>query len=313
MNARTRIASERTSESLSTHRFRSLEFRNRQPNIEERDSRTGPTQTMATTTWAARHPRLLMLGPLVFFLLLVSVWLRASSTRSCLYHINKTGQDDDNRLEEKHQSWGFHLLTGPVVGSIMKNPILHGEGRVFKDGDRREDMHPDVVAGKDRWVWGVTTSITWEMHRHHHYLEQSSWIHTVVSFGVAFAVLLLTLLYALFCVNGRPVPMGEATNGRRSQRREQLLDELTTCRIRLSSTDWRVQSFEDCPICLSPLLTGQVVVESKFCSCNRNERAFHQQCLVPWLLEKRRNPHKLCPCCRQPFLRSDRTLHPRHQ
>ena len=28
---------------------------------------------------------------------------------------------------------------------------------------------------------------------------------------------------------------------------------------------------------------------------------FHEECIATWLSQRRTNPKKLCPCCRQPF------------
>jgi hypothetical protein len=215
------------------------------------------TTTIRTTTWASRHPLFLRLGPLVLLWLVLAIWLKVSDTTSSC---SGDGSSRSRSVSNFYQ-----------VDS-MRSAITDVE------------TSPAFVMFKSQYQ------------EQRQYLEQSTSIHTVVSFIVTITVLLLTIVYALMCVTNT------------SQRRKQLMDELLTmsCRIKISSTDWRVQSSSDesCPICLSSLLQGQIVLECKFCSCTKTKRSYHEKCLLPWLLEKRLNSKQLCPCCRQPFLQS---------
>lgn len=90
----------------------------------------------------------------------------------------------------------------------------------------------------------------------------------------------------------------------------------------------------ECPICLCNFSEGEIVVAAKYCHCsiparinssrannNRTDiiasvddedappdvrpefyrRYFHEACISQWLSDRKINPKKLCPCCRQPF------------
>lgn len=206
--------------------------------------------------------------------------------RSFVDPIGSTGGVDDG---EAHQSL-FHLLVSRGVDRVVDSRLTGGGGISHREWEETRE-----VARKDSWVVAVTYALAERQLQY----ETSARIHAAVTFGVAFMALLGAFLYALVSVK-RPATFSEVDAKRRSRRRQRILEELKACRIRLGRSDYATRSFEDCPICLCPLLRGEVVVASKFCACSEN-RAFNQQCMVLWLTE-RLNRRKLCPCCRQPFL-----------
>lgn len=55
-----------------------------------------------------------------------------------------------------------------------------------------------------------------------------------------------------------------------------------------------------CAICLAPYVVGDTITHSPNPECRH---AFHQDCLIPWLVKTK--PRPLCPCCRQTFCEVD--------
>ncbi|OEU08106.1 hypothetical protein FRACYDRAFT_250329 [Fragilariopsis cylindrus CCMP1102] len=135
---------------------------------------------------------------------------------------------------------------------------------------------------------------------------------------------------------------------RRRKERQILHQGLQECRIQLPTTittpeDTTSATTDDdkqrreCPICLLGFTAGDMVIASKHCQCSipRTNKAirgttdiiasiaknnssiqsqfyhrifFHEQCIFTWLSQRKTNPKKLCPCCRQPFLESKATV-----
>lgn len=174
----------------------------------------------------------------------------------------------------------------------------------------------------------------------HQMVRKRMSIHAIVTTIVALIVPLTALLYALI-FNRKPQRLHRTTKRwrRREQRKERIIEGLKECRIQLPTTknsactssgattttnndEDRDDNVVECPICLSAFAAGEIAIASKYCQCsctatntnkiaaadNNNQRRhriyFHEECIATWLSQRRINPKKLCPCCRQPFLSS---------
>ena len=103
-----------------------------------------------------------------------------------------------------------------------------------------------------------------------------------------------------------------------SKRKRHILNELNSFRITITDPPGRrwyskllpwnrtnnnndnEQYENECPICLIEFTTGEIAIQSNFCHCKNS--IFHEHCITIWLFDKQRNPNKLCPCCRNPFI-----------
>jgi hypothetical protein len=168
--------------------------------------------------------------------------------------------------------------------------------------------------------------------------DQKRTIHVIVTTVIAFLLPFLTFLYALIFQKETQEGSIRSLNKRRRRRKErQILHQgLQECRIQLptttltpedttsATTDDDDKRRRECPICLLAFTAGDMVIASKHCHCssiirtkiaavakNNNSSIqsqlchqifFHEQCIFTWLSQRKANPKKLCPCCRQSFL-----------
>ena len=168
-------------------------------------------------------------------------------------------------------------------------------------------------------------------------------IHATVTALVAIAVPLMTFVYAFVFLRQRPCPGPDAPKSKSMRRKERMLRDLAECHIQLpkiqnadtTTNKTQVDKQRECPICLCNFSEGEVVVAAKYCHCsiparihssrttnNRTDRIapvdedadvrpelyrryFHEACISQWLSDRKMNPKKLCPCCRQPFFSSN--------
>lgn len=167
-----------------------------------------------------------------------------------------------------------------------------------------------------------------------HQIDRKRYIHAIVTVVVAFMVPFLAFLCA-FVFLKNPQGYDESTN-KRKRRKERILQGLKECRIQLPTATIKDDTTaedqfkqRECPICLATFVEGDVVVASKYCHCSirnrstgsmknqcdqiadrgkiqvqRHRTCFHESCIFEWLSQRKTNPKKLCPCCRQPFLAS---------
>ena len=167
--------------------------------------------------------------------------------------------------------------------------------------------------------------------------DQKRSIHVIVTTVIAFLLPFLAFLYAFIFQKETQGSIVRSLNKRHSRRKErQILHQgLQECRIQLptttltpedttsATTDDDDKQRRECPICLLAFTAGDMVIASKHCHCsiirtkiaavakNNNSSIqsqfyhrifFHEQCIFTWLSQRKANPKKLCPCCRQPFL-----------
>lgn len=169
-------------------------------------------------------------------------------------------------------------------------------------------------------------------------LQQQNVIHIAVTTILTAAIFLGVPLFIVLLVwITRKTDEFWKDENRRSQerrkrrsRRERIQESLSKFRVRLpATTEHRtatrtlkngeiqivttrtisatVAARRECPICLERFVGGEQVIMSNACSCSRNKTAFHEPCLVRWLMEKR-NPRQVCPCCRSPMLKDSKVL-----
>ncbi len=163
-------------------------------------------------------------------------------------------------------------------------------------------------------------------------------IHAIVTAMVAITVPLLTFVYAFIFLRQRPCPGPDAPKTRRMRRKERILRDLIGYHIQspkiqnANPATAQDDKQRECPICLCNFSEGEVVIAAKYCHCsiprmhslraNSNKtdstapiddtdvqpgcyrRYFHEDCISKWLSDRKMNPKKLCPCCRQPFFPS---------
>lgn len=163
-------------------------------------------------------------------------------------------------------------------------------------------------------------------------IDRKRTIHVIVTTVIAFILPFLTFLYAL--IFQKETQGSIRSLNKRRRRNERILQGLEECRIQLPTTitpkDTNATDDDkrrECPICLSAFTVGDVVIASKHCHCSIRTKAihgtdiiasvannsiqsqyhricFHEKCIFTWLSQRKANPKKLCPCCRQPFLES---------
>lgn len=160
-------------------------------------------------------------------------------------------------------------------------------------------------------------------------------IHTIVTIGVTILFPFMAFFYAsLFLGNTREFDRSTNSCKRRTER---ILSRLQECRVQLpnmpeakNSTTAGHENRRECPICLSDFAAGEIVIAPKHCACSirtatatcgneeltsasngnnehtGNRSYYHEKCIATWLSQRKSNPRKTCPCCRQPFLPSIR-------
>lgn len=163
----------------------------------------------------------------------------------------------------------------------------------------------------------------------YHRIDQKRSIHAIVTTVIAFVVPLIAFTYAIIFPK-----QPERSTRKRKGRKQRIAQGLEKCRIQIppnsgteDTTSTGDEEQQECPICLSAFTPGEVVIASKFCRCNVYNRPprgtdkstsvdddsikpqhrrtfFHEKCICTWLSQRKANPKKLCPCCRQPFLAS---------
>lgn len=158
-------------------------------------------------------------------------------------------------------------------------------------------------------------------------------IHAIVTTIVAITVPLLTFVYAFIFLRERPCPGPDVPKTKKLRRKERILRDLAEYHIpppKTQNSDSTPQDDKqrECPICLCNFSEGEVVIAAKHCHCSiprlrpsRTDssastddtnvqpgyyrRYFHEECISKWLSDRKMNPKKLCPCCRQPFFSSN--------
>jgi len=228
------------------------------------------------------------------------------------------------------------FLTHSVDGGKFQKSSLREEGlaaneyqRILYDllTTRRNDGHFELTSSR-------VISETFQLEN-----DRKKSIDAMVTLIIAVAVPVLAFLYAFVFLR---TPKGPWTK-KRMRRKERILRDLVECRIQLpaiaTTTTTKARNQEDareCPICLSAFTPGEVVIAPKYCHCcirtatnksgadriatvdnpsikndtepNYNHRtttcSFHESCILKWLSQRKTNPKKLCPCCRQPFFGS---------
>jgi len=273
---------------------------------------------MASNWTIARTRRLSCVFLLVVGLVLPLI-LRFFLTEepSALYnHREGQGRSDDHNIRSPSRKFDGLIFNGYVQShdetarsSILSMMIGHDDFTMMKD---------------DHYLSNILR-VT-ELFEHQIIRKRS--IHAIVTTIVALIVTFSVFLCAH--VSNRK-PQRIYRNNRRMRRRERIIQVLKEYRIRLPTiknnpcnhrptTDKDRDDVVECPICLSDFAVGDIVIVSNHCHCNtatncdrisatgKNHRHhriyFHEQCIATWLSQRRTNPKKLCPCCRQPFLSS---------
>jgi hypothetical protein len=236
--------------------------------------------------------------------------------------------------------WDPITATTTITTTSNNNNQRSKYGRRLPSQSSIDESHSAVQESQNNNKIGIVVQVEdmkMMVQQSRNYQEKAQLISTIVSTSVAIVIPIILCLLSIVTqqrIKGdnerrQRLVTTKELGDKRSQQKQHILEELSSFRITITQQEengrrwyhkllpWsRTHDNNDddnndndrneCPICLLEFTVGDgSVIPAKYCRCRNS--VFHEDCILVWLLQDRRNPNKLCPCCRHPFIPLSRT------